>query len=107
MEAAWKKTKENPVHNAKIVHAENAYYANCWVYSTKTGKIYTPREFIESNEVITFHRGKESDSEFKIVDPRMWLQKKLMEVANNIAEVTMLQSKINDYFEVKAKPKKK
>ena len=105
MEAAWTRKKEDPERNAKIVYAKDAHNANCWILSIKTGKIYTPREFLECDESIDFHRGKEVDGGFKIVDPRIWLQKSMVDLVNKTTEITILQKKINDYFDIKPKPK--
>lgn len=105
MEAAWTKKKADPERNAKIVYAKDAYNANCWVLSTATGKIYTPREFLECNERIDFHRGREVDSVFKIVDPREWLQKSLVNLVSKTNELTIIQKKINDYYDIRPKPK--
>jgi len=105
MEVAWTRKKADPERNAKIVYAKDAYNANCWILSTATGKIYTPREFLECEERIHFQRGREVEGGFKIVDPRQWIQKSMVDLVNKTTEITILQKKINEYFDIKPKPK--
>ena len=106
MNQSWKNRSKDPEYNAKLVHAKDAHAAGCWVYSMQTKKLYTPREFLESDERIHIYRGKEDQSRFKIVDPRGMLSKLIGDVQERTKEIAKLQQRIYEYYDVVAKGKK-
>jgi hypothetical protein len=103
----WKNRGKDPTYNAKLVHAKDAFAAGCWVYSMSTKKLYTPREFMDSNETVNIRRGKEDENQFKIVDPRPWLQKKINDCVLLGEEIKELNQRIINYYDVSPKPKHK
>jgi hypothetical protein len=106
MNQSWKNRIKDPYYNAKLVHAKDAHAAGCWVYSVSTKKLYTPREFMDSDEQVHIHRGKEDAARFKIVDPRGMLASIIEDIKYRSAEAAELQKRIYDYYEVIAKHKK-
>ena len=105
MTTDWKNRGKDPAYNAKLVHAKDAFVNGCWVYSVATSKLYTPREFLDSPETVNIRRGKEDESQFKIVDPRPWLQKMINNSVKLGEEIRELNQKITNYYDVKPKLK--
>ena len=94
-------------YNAKLAIAKDAYHASCWVYSERTKKLYTPREFMDSTEKVNFIRGFEETGVYKVVDPRKWYYLILDNIKNQTEEVLKLQKRIDEYYEMTPKPKNK
>lgn len=94
-------------YNAKLVYAKDAYHSGCWVYSTRTGKLYTPREFVQSDEVINWSRGEEESGVFTILDPRKFRYLILENVRNQTEEAIKLEKRIDEYYEMSPRPKNK
>lgn len=78
MESAWKKRMVgDPEHTAKRAIAVDAYNSGCLIYSTATGKWYTPEKFMEADqERVSIHRGRDDAEKFKIMHPRACLKQK-------------------------------
>ena len=106
MNRSWKDRSKDPEYNAKLVHAKDAHAAGCWVYSVKSKKLYTPREFMESNENVRIYRGKEDEAIFRIVDPRGVLANMLTHIEEQTKEANELQKRIYDHYDVVAKGRK-
>lgn len=47
------KDKTSTAYKEKLELAMKAFEKGCFIHSKDTGKLYTPREFLESNERIT------------------------------------------------------
>ncbi|WP_068404429.1 hypothetical protein [Pedobacter cryoconitis] len=105
---AWMedRTKERD-YNAKLVYSKDAYHSGCWIYSERTGKLYTPREFLESDEVISWKRGEEEKGIFTILDPRKFRYLILENVKNQTEEAINLEKRIDEYYEMSPRPKNK
>lgn len=105
MEPAWMKEQPDIGHQMKRAVAADAYHAGCWVYSVKTGKWYTPEEFVKSDESVDIHRGKPEEGKFKVVDPKAGIKAKMEKVRIVQMELEEFTKKVCDYYDFKRKGK--
>ncbi|EOR93322.1 hypothetical protein ADIARSV_3509 [Arcticibacter svalbardensis MN12-7] len=105
MDGAWNKSDKDPDYMEKRVHAKDAYYSDCWIYSTHTQKWYTPEEFMAGNERVSHYRGREDERQFKIMDPKAGLKDKLAKLKEIQNDIDEFSTRMMDYYEFKKKKK--
>lgn len=105
MDIQWLKPENDPAYRHKRALAKDAYYAGCWIFSVKTGKWYTPEEFVKSNETVSVHRGKPDQADFKVMDPKAGIKQKLTKLSADQKELEEFTKKVCDYYDFKRKGK--
>lgn len=100
--ANWTKPKERyPGYEAKRAIAKDAWFSGAWIYNSNNGKWYSPEEFMKSDEIVNFNRGKDDANKFKIRDPKVGIIEKIkiLEVAQK--EVSEFINRVHEYYDLK------
>lgn len=104
MRRDWKdRIIKDPAYVAKEPYAKEARLSNFMVYSTATRTIYTPEEFLASQEKVDIYRGKESTKQFRVIDPMAYLKYKQDELTRLTVEQDSLKIRIHNYLLGKTK----
>ncbi|RQO65092.1 hypothetical protein DBR40_24790 [Pedobacter sp. KBW01] len=102
MESDWKKRMGgDSEYNAKRAIAKDAYNAGCIIYSTGSGKWYTPEEFMNTeSEKVSIHRGKDDGRKFTIMTIKAGVQKKLEALKYAEADLQNFMGRMLAYSEI-------
>lgn len=96
------KTKD-AFYDERVKHATKAHASGCLIYSQNTKKLYTPREYVESGEKVTYTRiGLDNTVNLTLLYPKMVLGSRIERVnkaqADLVAAEADLQSAIEKIF---------
>jgi hypothetical protein len=107
MEGRLKKT-EDKEYQQRLEIAMKAFEAGCVIRSNDTGKWYTPREFLESNEKVIYTRkGLEDFRNFSTFYPASAIKSRLDALHNAEQEFHEFMTKIVHAFDFSPKKKLK
>lgn len=98
------KHKNSEAYKSKLEIAMKAFNAGCIIYSQDTTKWYTPREFMESEEVVVFKQlGVEKYSNFTLMYPAHAIERKLEDLGRAQEEFNTFMQKVLRAFDFNPK----
>ena len=105
--AAWNRpTIPDKGQVLKEVYASEARLSGFMVYSHRTGKWYTPDEFVDSDEIVYTFRNNEKGRDFAVRDPLSGLIEMKMKKVHLEQEIEYFSLKIKEYNKLKRKQTK-
>ena len=95
------KNKESEAYKVKREIAVKAYNLGCVIFSHDTKKVYTPREFMESDEVVSVKTlGMQEYHNFTLHYAKYAIAKKLEELRKAHEEFDVFMLKMLDAFQL-------
>ena len=102
------KRHSTPEYEKRLKIAMKAFEAGCVIFSMNTQKWYSPREFIESDEVVVFKMyGMEERHNFTLFYPKFAIQKKMEDLKKAELDFENYIDWIMNAFEFSPKQKNK
>ncbi|WP_316780416.1 hypothetical protein [Pedobacter antarcticus] len=86
--------------------AMDAHRSGCVIFSPETQKYYTPREFLDSNEVVIYSmKGMVPGPNFELIKPKIAIRKKLEDLNKTESEFQEFLRRMMSAFEMAPKTK--
>lgn len=89
--------KKDPYYEQRVEYAIKAHKNGCLIFSPQKKKLYTPREFVESGEEVSFSRpGLEDYINFTQLYPKMALEARIERVQKAQADLAAAEKELED-----------